>query len=237
MKTRTVVGAGGVQISVQVSGDPSGPSVVLLHALGDRAADWFTVATNLAPHFQVFAVDLRGHGDSSRPGKYSFELMRDDVMAALDALDLHDIILIGHSMGGVVAYLLAQAQPDRIARLIIEDAPPPYPRNRQLPDRPDGDLQFDWAVVPAIAGQVNDPSRRWWTHLHDITSPTLLIGGGASSHIPQELLSEVSQLIPDCTVVTLDTGHNVHLTAPLEFTNVVVEWLANRGNQTAASTS
>lgn len=225
MKAQTVSGAGGVPISVQVSGDPRAPAVVLLHALGDHAADWFTVAAALAPHFQVVAMDLRGHGDSGRPGKYSFELMRDDVLAVLEALDLHDIILIGHSMGGVVACLLAQTQPDRIARLIIEDAPQPFPRTRPLPERPEGELLFAWAVVPAIAGQVNDPSRRWWTHLPDITAPTLLIGGGASSHIPQELLSEVSELIPDCTLVTLDTGHAVHLTAPGEFINTVMQWL------------
>lgn len=227
MDTQTLIGSGGVRIRAQLTGDANADTVVLLHALGDRASDWSAVTTALAPYFQVLALDLRGHGDSDWPGKYSFELMADDVAAVLDALDLSDIVVIGHSMGGVVAYILAQTQPDRIARLIVEDAPPPFPRTRPLPDRPSGELLFDWDVVPAIAAQVNDPSRRWWTRLSDITAPTLLIGGGTSSHIPQELLSEVAGLIPDCTLVTVDAGHNVHHSAADDFNTTVLQWLLN----------
>jgi pimeloyl-ACP methyl ester carboxylesterase len=127
--------------------------------------------------------------------------------------------------GGTVAYLVAQAQPKRIKRLIIEDAPPPFPRTRPVPERPEGALPFDWAVVPAIIEQVNDPTRRWWTHLPDITAPTLLVGGGPTSHIPQDLLVEVSELVPDCTLITIPAGHNVHETEPDEFLKAVLTWL------------
>jgi len=228
MKTLTLQGADGVRISVQESGDPDAPPVVLLHALGDTAGDWEPVAGALAADFRVFAIDLRGHGGSGRPGKYSFELMRDDVVAVLDALDLHDVIRVGHSMGGAVAYLLALAQSGRLARLVVEDAPPPYPRMRILLERPPGELPFDWAVVTAVAGQVNDPFRRWWPRLPEIMVPTLLVGGGAASHIPQELLTEVAGLIPDCTLVTLETGHNVHAAAPDQFLDAIMSWLEKR---------
>ncbi|KRE88141.1 alpha/beta fold hydrolase [Arthrobacter sp. Soil764] len=228
MKKLAVPGADGVTLSIQESGNSGAPPVLLLHALGDSAEDWGAMAAALAPDFHVFAVDLRGHGGSGRPGQYSFEPMCGDVVAVLAGLDLHRVTLVGHSMGGVVAYLVALAQPGRIARLVIEDAPPPYPRTRPLPDRPPGELPFDWAVVPAIAAQVNDPSRRWWARLPGIGAPTLLIGGGAGSHIPQGLLAEVAELIPDCTLVTLDVGHNVHATAPDQFFNVLTEWLAQR---------
>jgi 3-oxoadipate enol-lactonase len=223
------VGAG-VRISCRVSGDPAAPAVVLLHALGDLASDWHTVESAFAPHFHVVAPDLRGHGDSDWPGTYSFELMRDDVIEVLDILNLRDVILVGHSMGGAVAYLLAQAQPGRIARLVIEDTPPPFPRTRALPEQPEGDLPFDWRVVPEIADQVNDPTRRWWTHLPDVSSPTLLIGGGPTSHIPQNLLVEVAQLVPDCTLITINAGHNIHQTAPKEFIDALTTWLASRGS-------
>jgi len=228
MKNLSLLGADGVHISVQESGDPGSPPVVLLHALGDTAGDWGTIAAALEPGFRVFAMDLRGHGGSGRPGKYSFELMRDDVVAVLEALDLRDVILVGHSMGGVVAYLVAVARSGRLARLVVEDAPPPYPRSRTLPERTPGELPFDWAVVPAIAAQVNDPSRRLWARLPEIMVPTLLVGGGAASHIPQELLAEAADLIPDCTLVTLETGHKVHATAPKQFLNAVTSWLAER---------
>jgi 3-oxoadipate enol-lactonase len=170
-------------------------------------------------------LDLRGHGASDWPGSYSFELMRDDVLAVMDILGLRDVILIGHSMGGTVAYLIAQAQPERIARLIVEDAPPPFPRERTIPERPEGPLGFDWAAASAIIEQVNDPTRRWWTHLPEITAPTLLIGGGLTSHIPQDLLVEVSTLVPDCTLVTIPVGHNIHESAPEQFLGAITNWL------------
>jgi 3-oxoadipate enol-lactonase len=203
--------------------------MVLLHALGEQAASWSGVEPRFASLFRVVCLDLRGHGDSDRPGVYSFELMRDDVIEVLDVLGLRDVVLIGHSMGGAVAYLVAQAQPGRIARLVVEDVPPPFPRTRPVPERPEGALGFDWAVVPAIVEQVNDPTRRWWRRLPDITSPTLLIGGGPASPVPQELLVEVSRLIPECTLVTIPTGHNVHETRPSDFSDVVLRWLDGTG--------
>lgn len=200
--------------------------MVLLHALGDTAEDWTPIALAFASQFRVVAVDLRGHGESDWPGNYTFELMRDDVIAVLDALDLKDITLVGHSMGGTVAYLIAQEQPDRIRRLIIEDVPPPFPRTGAVPARPQGTLPFDWQAVEAIVQQVNDPTRQWWPGLADITAPTLLIGGGPTSSIPQSLLVEVAHLVPVCTLVTIDAGHNIRQSQPKEFSDVIDGWLS-----------
>jgi len=225
VEVREVPLADGMVISCQLSGDPGAPAMVLLHALGEQAASWDEVAARFARRFRVVALDLRGHGASSWPGTYSFTLMRDDVLGVLDALDLHDLVLLGHSMGGTVAYLVGQAQPSRIARLIVEDAPPPFPRERPVPARPAGELPFDWAVVPAIVQEVNDPSLRWWKHLPAITAPTLLVGGGPTSHIPQDLLLDVCEAVPDCTLVTIPAGHDVHESEPLAFVETVLNWL------------
>lgn len=84
MKVRTVQLASGIEISCQLSGDPGRPAMVLLHALGERAASWDEVAATFTTRFHVVALDLRGHGASSWPGTYSFELMRDDVIGVLD---------------------------------------------------------------------------------------------------------------------------------------------------------
>ncbi len=225
MEVREVPLADGTVIRCQLSGDPGAPEMVLLHALGEQAASWDEVALRFATRFRVVALDLRGHGASTWPGIYSFPLMRDDVLGVLDALDLQDLVLVGHSMGGTVAYLVAQAQPGRITRLVVEDAPPPFPRDRPVPARPAGELPFDWAVVLAIVEEVNDPSLRWWKHLPKITAPTLLVGGGPTSHIPQELLVDVSRAVPDCTLVTISAGHDVHESEPDAFAETVLGWL------------
>jgi pimeloyl-ACP methyl ester carboxylesterase len=225
VEIREVRLADGTVISCQLSGRPGAPAMVLLHALGEQAASWDEVVPQFATWFQVVALDLRGHGASTWPGAYSFPLMRDDVLGVLDVLDLHDVVLVGHSMGGTVAYLVALAQPARVARLVVEDAPPPFPRERAVPARPAGELPFDWAVVPAIFEEVNDPSRRWWRHLPEIEAATLLVGGGPASSIPQDLLVDVCRAVPDCTLVTIPVGHDVHDAAPATFAETVLDWL------------
>lgn len=219
----------GVTIAHRTAGPSDAPAMVLLHGLGEGSASWSRVEERFAELFQVVALDLRGHGASDWPGEYSFELMRDDVLGVLDALGLEDIVLIGHSMGGTVAYLVASARPDLVSRLVIEDAPPPFPRTRPLPERPAEPVDFDWAVVPAIAAAVNDPTRRMWALLPDITAPTLIVGGGPSSSVPQELLAEAAGIIPDCRLVEIDAGHNVHESQPEEFSSAVLGWLVEVG--------
>jgi len=223
---RCQVAVGETQLAYEVSGSLDAPPVVLLHALGERAASWAPVTARFAECFCVFALDFRGHGGSDWPGIYSFQLMCDDVVGVLGQLGLGAVTLVGHSMGGVVAYLVAMQRPDRVGRLIVEDAPPPYPRDRAIPDRPAGSLDFDWAVVPAIIAQVNAGDPAAWDCLGAITAPTLLIGGGPQSHIPQDKLMEVAARIPRCDLVTIPAGHHVHEARPSEFADAVLGWLS-----------
>ncbi|MFE6254517.1 alpha/beta fold hydrolase [Agromyces sp. NPDC057865] len=230
MEHRVIEVGGGIRIAVHLSGEPGGPWMVLLHALGERAADWGAVAEHFASTYRVAAVDLRGHGRSEWPGEYAFERMRDDVLGVLDGLGARDVVLVGHSLGGVVAYLVAEAQPERIARLVVEDACPPYPRNgRPMAARPEGPLDFDWEVVPQVHAELDDPDRTSWPALADITAPTLIVAGGPTSHVPQELLVVASEHIPNATLVTIPVGHNVHATASDAFIEVVEGWLRGAG--------
>ena len=199
--------------------------MVLLHALGERGSDWEPVAGRFAEAYRVYAPDLRGHGDSDRPGQYSFVLMRDDVIAFISALGLAKVTLVGHSMGGAVAFGVALERPDLVDRLVAEDVTPPYPRDRPLPDRPQGQLDFDWAVVPAILAQVNQGDQAAWAALPGLEMPTLLIGGGQASHIEQDRLAEAARLIPRCDLVTIDAGHLVHAAQPDLFAVTVLDWL------------
>ncbi len=225
MATSHTVQAGDIRLAYTVSGEPDAPPMVLLHALGERGADWAPVAGRFAERFRVFALDLRGHGDSDWPEVYSFALMRDDVVAALDELGLAGVTLLGHSMGGAVAYLVAMARADLVGRLIVEDVSPPYRRDRAIPDRPDGPPDFDWPVVPAIVGQVNAGDPAAWDGLAEITVPTLLIAGGPASHIDQDMLAAAAASMPDSTLVTIPAGHLVHAARPGEFVTAVFTWL------------
>ncbi|MET9851572.1 alpha/beta fold hydrolase [Streptomyces sp. NPDC006450] len=223
---RTVTVNGGVRLAYEVTGPPSAPPVLLLPALGKTAADWAHVRDELARERRVFALDLRGHGASARPSAYSLPLMRDDVLDFLDALGLDRVDLVGHSMGGVVAYLAASAQPHRIGRLVLEDAPAPLPREAVAPVRPGGELAFDWAMVLAVRPQLDRPDPAWLAGLSRITSPTLVVYGGPASHLPAASFDEVTRRIPDARLITLPYGHLIHQAAPCEFTAAVSAFLA-----------
>ena len=222
---RRQVAVDGVRLVCHVSGARDAPALVLLHGLGDYGSTWEVVGEQFARHFRVLAIDLRGHGMSDHPGAYSFELMRDDVLGLLDQLGLDRVNLLGHSMGGSVAYLIAEKEPGRINRLVLEDTPPPFPWERAVPDRPDQPLPFDWAVVPAIYGQLSQPDPAWSDRLTEITAPTLIIGGGPDSHIPQDKLEEAVTRLPNGTLQVIPAGHHMHTARPEEFTAAVLGFL------------
>ena len=91
-----------MRLAFRVAGDPAAPPIVLLHGLGDDARIWDATLPTLAETHLVYALDVRGHGDSPHPGEYSFQLMRDDVLDFLDSTGIDTCVLIGHSLGGMV---------------------------------------------------------------------------------------------------------------------------------------
>ena len=225
MSERLQVTVDGVRLVCHESGAADTPALVLLHGLGDDGGVWEAVGAEFARHYRVLAIDLRGHGLSDWPGTYSFELMRDDVLGVLDQLGLDRVNLLGHSMGGTVAYLIAEKEPGRIDRLILEDVPPPYPWGRTAPERPSTPVPFDWPVLEAVYDQLNDPDPAWWDGVTEITAPTLIIGGGPESHIPQDKLEEAAALLPNGTLQVIPAGHHVHAARPAEFTAAVLGFL------------
>ncbi|WP_067131083.1 alpha/beta fold hydrolase [Microtetraspora malaysiensis] len=213
---------GGIRLAYRACGPRDAPPLVLVHALGECAADWDVVIPAFAGRWRVYALDLRGHGESGRPGDYSLELMRADVLGFLDALALDRVDLIGHSLGGLVAYLLAGDHPERVSRLVLEDVPAPLPRERVVPTRPDGDLPYDWEMVLAVRKQIDDPDPAWMDRLGRITAPVLVIAGGPASHIPQERVAELARRIPDSRTMTIPAGHLVHAAEPHAFSEAVL---------------
>jgi esterase len=159
--------------------------------------------------------------------------MRDDLKAFVDALAIDKFTLIGHSMGGTVAFLFAEMWPEQLVQLVIEDTPPPFVLPAELvgqfPDPPDQSPQpvpFDWQLFKPIVRQLRNPDPSWWNDLPRITAPTLIIAGGSTSQVPQDKLAEVAQLIPDCRLVTIEgAGHTVHQSRPEEYNAFLRDFL------------
>jgi esterase len=220
---------GGLTIHYRETGSPDGTPVVALHGHPGTPGTWDEVAAALCAsgQYRFMAVTQRGYGASGRAESYSLEALRDDVFGFADALALDRFVLMGHSMGGVVAGLAAELKPDRLIALVLEDSVPPRDAlDMPIPTRPDAELYFDWALVPAIFGQLASPDPAWWKQLSRITVPALVIGGGSTSHVPQDLLAEAVKQMPEGRLVTLEgAGHTAHQTEPGRFIAEVTSFL------------
>jgi pimeloyl-ACP methyl ester carboxylesterase len=237
-ETRTVE-ANGTALALHTWGPEEASPVLLLHCRAADGTDWTPIAERIAggpaPR-RVYAPDLRGHGSSDWPGTepgatadvYAYEAMRDDIRALLTVLGIEQADVIGHSLGGIVAYLLAQDAPDVVRRLVLEDVPAPLPLDPPRPatQRPAGELSFDWAMIEATDPWANRPDPMWWDHMGRITMPTLVVAGGPTSGIPQDRVAALAERIPDARLVTVDAGHLVHEERPEEFLAVVEPFLA-----------
>jgi 3-oxoadipate enol-lactonase len=113
-----------------------GAPIVLLHGLGSRSEDWLPVARQLARNHRVELVDLPGHGESDMPEPFSLERVTAALDRTLGEVDRRPVILVGHSLGGLLAAAETIEHPERARGLVlIETALRP-----QVPEAQRGEL-------------------------------------------------------------------------------------------------
>jgi esterase len=122
-----------MQLNATVFGAPtSRPPLVIAHGLFGSGRNWGAIAKRLAADRQVIAVDMRNHGDSPWDPVHDYPAMAADLAATIAPLG-RPADLLGHSMGGKAAMVLALTAAGKVRRLIIADmAPVAYDRT-QLP--------------------------------------------------------------------------------------------------------
>lgn len=101
--------------------NPGKPTLVLLHGMvASSGLNWFRAFPALAPHFNIIAPDLRGHGRSQR-GRKRFTISRcaRDLNALLEGLETGPVIVVGYSMGGAIAQKFWKKFPDKVAGLVL----------------------------------------------------------------------------------------------------------------------
>jgi pimeloyl-ACP methyl ester carboxylesterase len=100
------------------------PPLVILHGMLGSSRNWQTAGKELAERFHVMALDLRNHGASPHAPSMSYDEMAGDVAAWMEANAPGAAAVMGHSMGGKVAMLLACRRPERVERLVVVDVAP-----------------------------------------------------------------------------------------------------------------
>jgi pimeloyl-ACP methyl ester carboxylesterase len=169
------------------------PPLVVLHGLLGSSRNWLTTGGDLAAHYHVQALDLRNHGKSPHGASMNYATLVADVLAWLDAQGLAKVTLMGHSMGGKVAMLLACRHPQRVERLVVVDiAPKDYLshahraefaamnelRLESLQSRAEAELRFearvsDWAMRKFLTTNLERTAEgpwRWLINLPVITA-------------------------------------------------------------------
>ena len=112
----------GLKLHYWQSGD--GPDVVLVHGLGGNLAGWhMTMVPELQREYRVTTYDLRGHGRSDGPPTgYTTRDMARDLDGLMDALNIPQARVVGHSWGADIALHFALAYPHRVSELVVVEA-------------------------------------------------------------------------------------------------------------------
>ena len=128
-------------------GDPSNPSILMLHGNSQQSHSWDFVSLALSEQFHLVVLAHRGHGDSdwAGDGDYSIEAQQKDIDGFVQAVGLDGFTLMGHSMGGRNSYVWASRHPGALKALIIVDTGPQTQRTgsnriqqfKELPDELD----------------------------------------------------------------------------------------------------
>lgn len=223
----------GHRMAYRTCGNEDGPPVLLIHAFASQSGSWQATAEALARQgFRVIAPDLRGHGRSQRTATYALMDFEQDLIALLDALALHEVSLVGHSLGGHLALRLATHQPARVRRLVVEASPVPpsdaADAAAMAMARPGpawkhalrslglGRLlhlvvlrRFDPRAARFVLPELRRPMPDWWQRLASLTTPCLLLAAPDDGLIASRLPLLASQL-PHATTRQLGAGHRLH---------------------------
>jgi len=102
----------------------NGPVLILVHGIGSSGASWDALIPALCRDFSPVALDLHGHGESARPEHgYLYDDYIRDIEGTLVALGVDRPLVMGHSLGGIVALWWAARHPDTAAGIVVVDSP------------------------------------------------------------------------------------------------------------------
>lgn len=225
----------------------TGSPLVLVHGFGVSGHVWQRVLPYLAPHYQVFIVDLPGYGHSTYGGTRAPWRLREmaPLLAAwLRHMHLSSVHLIGHSMGGAIAMHLAAHTPELVKSLTLVDAagipfrstfPALVTRSaRSFVQRGNGGYPF--ALIRDVLrprlrlfwqGALQMVSSDFRAEMATLTMPILIIWGEQDILIPISHGYELRDALPHAIFVPIPiSGHRPMLAQPALMSGVVLAFLS-----------
>lgn len=109
-----------INLYYEIHGESNPETLLLINGVGQWHAAWWRNVEALAQSFRVVTFDNRGIGDSDKPDvAYTLEMMADDTLALMDALNIEKTHVLGHSMGGGIALFMAKKASERMGKMIL----------------------------------------------------------------------------------------------------------------------
>ena len=198
---------GRLEIYAEVEGEGS-LALVFIHYWGGSRRTWSEVIARLSDGFRCIAVDLRGWGKSGRhTDDYSLFAQADDVESVIGALNLKDYVLVGHSMGGKIAQILAGRQPDGLRALVLVAPAPPTPLH--VPDAQKQSMLTSYTTPEGIGEALKVISHRPLTIAQRLQVTEDSLGGAEAAKVgwlSQGMALDISKqsasiTVPVCVIV------------------------------------
>ena len=149
--TSKTLNANGLRLHYLEWGNPGALPIICVHGYTSSAQAFNALARRLSDRAHILALDVRGHGESawSPEGAYQYADQTADLAAVVDAFGLSQFILIGTSMGGVIAMAYAAQSPERLRGLVINDIGPDVEAGTQRITGLVGSRPEDFATLDA----------------------------------------------------------------------------------------
>jgi pimeloyl-ACP methyl ester carboxylesterase len=159
----TVALSDGIKLAYVEAGDARGPAVVLIHGYTDNARDWVPLIPHLPRRNRLVVVDIRGHGNSSKPEccytRFDFAY---DIKLLLDVLKVKRADIVGHSLGSIIAQTFAEYWPERTRKVVLISS-----TGGRRPGAPAPGPAFDYASEIRKLKEPIDPDSpfmiAWWS--------------------------------------------------------------------------
>lgn len=232
------------------------PALVFVHGWTCNYSHWRDQVAEFSKNHRVVALDLRGHGQSDKPDQdYSVGEFADDVAWLIGELDLHRPVVIGHSMGGVIAAQLARRHSAATRGVILVDAPivPFGPELRPVADGVLAGLQsqnykqlaegflrqfmFNEASDPALKEEIVEsslrtPQRVMHTAIASVFGEIANLGGPLP--VPSMFVraatqyaspEQIREWLPGIEIAEVDSAHFLQLEKPEETNRIIADFV------------
>ncbi|PID56353.1 hypothetical protein CSB45_11765 [candidate division KSB3 bacterium] len=225
-----------------------GENVFFLHGLGGNIYNWAYQTKYFSETNNVVSLELPGHGRSSGKGGSAIEYYTDQLVKFFDVMAIDNIVIIGHSMGGVVSLDFSFKYPERVKALVLVATSAKFDIPTQKLMELKNDMESIFGSLEKAKEKMKDIDERLVTndmmvllgdvmaikkydgvsHLSELNMPTLVVGGSEDVLAPISHSEQLHANIKNSELQIIENaGHMVMVEAHQEFNAVLEEFLLN----------